>query len=272
MRDFRDAKAMAQTLRHALKAKSVFVTHSESLELVARSFGFSSWNFLAVKIQASKPVTHQPSPMAVPTSTSSGSIVPIIPMRDLVLFPQMVTPVFVGRDKTRRAVERAMAADGRLLVVAQRRGADDHPALDALYPVGVIARVINCLTQVDGTLKLSVLGLERAAIARPVEGEFLTAEVMQFEQTRGDTPEAVALSGAVLDAYQVYAKVDYEAPNEVKARFRLPNIGEPGVLADSVGPLLSVGLDQKQKILATGDVVARLEMILELMKAGQQAA
>ena len=271
MRDFRDAKTMAQTLRQTLKAKSVSLTHSESLELVAKTFGFPDWNFLAAKIQASEPVTGQPSP-AIPPSTSNGSIVPIIPMRDLVLFPQMVTPVFVGRDKTRRAVERAMAADGRLLVVAQRRGADDNPALDALYPVGVIARVINCVTQVDGTLKLSVFGLERAAIVRPVEGEFLTAEVAQVEQTRGDTTEAVALSRAVLDAYQVYAKVDYSAPNEVQARFRLPNIGEPGMLADSVGPLLSVGIDQKQKILATSDVAARLETVLELMKAGQQAA
>jgi uncharacterized protein len=272
MRDFRDAKTMAQTLRQALKAKSVSLSHSESLELVARTFGFPDWNFLAAKIQASEQVTGQPSPVAIPPSTANGSIVPVIPMRDLVLFPQMVTPVFVGRDKTRRAVEGAMAADGRLLVVAQRRGADDNPAFDALYPVGVIARVINCLTQVDGTLKISVFGLERAAIARPVEGEFLTAEVVQVEQTRADTTEAVALSRAVLDAYQVYAKVDYAAPNELQARFRLPNIGEPGVLADSVGPLLSVGIDQKQKILATGDVVARLETVLELMQAGQQAA
>jgi ATP-dependent Lon protease len=168
MRDFRDAKTMAQTLRQALKAKSVSLTHSESLELVAKTFGFSDWNFLAAKIQASAQVAGQPSPIAIPPSTSNGSIVPVIPMRDLVLFPQMVTPVFVGRDKTRRAVERAMAADGRLLVVAQRRGADDNPAFDALYSVGVIARVINCQTQVDGTLKLSVFGLERAAIARPV--------------------------------------------------------------------------------------------------------
>jgi ATP-dependent Lon protease len=157
-------------------------------------------------------------------------------------------------------------------VVAQRRGADDHPALDALYSVGVIARVINCLTQVDGTLKLSVFGLERAAIVRAVEGEFLTAEVVPVEQTRGDTAEAAALSRAVLDAYQAYAKLDYSTPNEAQVRFRLPNIGEPGVLADSVGPLLSVGIDQKQKILETSDVVARLETVLELMKAGQQAA
>jgi ATP-dependent Lon protease len=272
MRDFRDAKAMALTLREVLKAKSVSLTHSESLELVAKTFGLPDWNFLAARIQASRQIADPLPQITVPSATSAGSIVPIIPMRDIVLFPQIVVPIFVGRDKTRRAVEHAMAADGRLLVVAQRRGADDHPALDALYPVGVIARVINCVTQVDGTLKLSVFGLERAEIVRPVEGEFLTAEVVQVEQTRGDTAEAVALSRAVLDAYQAYAQVDYAAPNEVKARFRLPNIGEPGMLADSVGPLLSIGLDQKQKILATGDVVARLETILELMKAGQQAA
>jgi ATP-dependent Lon protease len=111
MRDFRDAKTMAQTLRQALKAKSVSLTHSESLELVARTFGFPDWNFLAAKIQASEPAAGQPVPATVPAATSTGSIVPIIPMRDLVLFPQMVMPVFVGRERTRRAVERAMAEE-----------------------------------------------------------------------------------------------------------------------------------------------------------------
>jgi ATP-dependent Lon protease len=130
MRDFRDAKAMAQTLREALKAKSVSLTHSESLELVARLFGLPDWNFLAARIQASPsaPSVLGTAPPAVPAKAA----VPIIAIRDMVLFPKMVVPVFVGREKTRRAIERALATDRRIVVVTQRRSADDDPALEAL--------------------------------------------------------------------------------------------------------------------------------------------
>ena len=123
MRDFRDAKAMAQTLREALKGKSVSISHSESLELIARSFGLPDWNYLAAKIQASEaaPQLSVTPPVAVAAAMPSGAGTPILPIRDLVVFPQMVVPIFVGRDKTKRAIERAMATDGRILVVTQRR-------------------------------------------------------------------------------------------------------------------------------------------------------
>jgi len=272
MRDFRDAKAMAQTLREAMKAKSVSLTHSESLELVARTFGLPDWNFLAAKIQASQQVSARPSPITVPSSTS-GSIIPIIPLRDLVLFPQMVVPIFVGRDKTRRAIERALTTNRRILVVTQRRAADDDPTLDALYAVGVTAGVVNCVALPDGMLKLVVSGLERAKVVSPVEDEFLAAEAAPIEESRGQTAEAVILSRVVLDTYRVYAKVDYSAlPQDLQARLRLPSIEDPGALADSIAPLLSIGIDRRQQLLETTDVITRLETILELMKAGQQAA
>ncbi len=190
MRDFRDAKAMAHTLRDALKAKSVSLTHSESLELIARTLGLPDWNFLAARIQASQPMLVPSAKGTVPVpSVSTATIVPILPIRDLVLFPQMVTPLFVGREKTRLAVEEAMTADGRVLVVTQRRATDDNPALDALYPVGVTAAIVNCATQVDGTLKLFVSGLERAAIVRLVKAKFMAAEVARIDETGGDTAE-----------------------------------------------------------------------------------
>jgi len=276
MRDFRDAKAMAHTLREALKAKSVSLTHSESLELVAKALGFPDWNFLAAKIQHSQPAfasSEAPVPDAGLAAMPAGAVVPIVPMRDLVLFPQMIAPIFVGRDKTKRAIERALATDRRILVLTQRRSADDDPALDALYSVGVTAAVVNCVTLADATLKLVVSGLERAAVVRPIEEEFLAAEIAPREESRGETVEAVALSGAVADAYRVYANLDYTAvPKPIQARLRLPNIEAPGLLADSVAPLLSAGIDQRQQILEICDVVTRLEKILELLRAGQQAA
>ncbi|SDI33310.1 MULTISPECIES: LON peptidase substrate-binding domain-containing protein [Bradyrhizobium] len=268
MRDFRDAKAMAQTLREALKAKSVSLTHSESLELIARTFGFPDWNFLAARIQAS-----QPAPAVLASAVPTATVVPVLAIRDLVFFPKMVAPVFVAREKTRRAIERALATDRRIIVVAQRRSTDDDPALDALYPVGVSAGIVSCVTIVDGTLKLMLSGLARMSVLRPVEENFLAAEVAPIEETRGQTVEAAALARAVLDAYQVYANVDYSnLPWTLPSRLLLPSIGDPGELADTVASLLSAGIDQRQQLLETGDVVTRLEKILELMKAGQQAA
>ena len=122
MRDFRDAKAMAQTLREALNVKSLPLTHSESLEVVAKILGFRDWHVLAAKIQASHPTATEPGtsvPATILRSIPAGTGIPIFPMRDLVLFPQMITPIFVGRDRTRRAVERAMSGDHRVLEVTR---------------------------------------------------------------------------------------------------------------------------------------------------------
>jgi ATP-dependent Lon protease len=271
MRDFRDAKAMAQTLREALKAKSVSLTHSESLELVAKTLGFADWNFLAAKIQASRSASAMPA--AVRSAVSTTAVVPVLALRDLVLFPQMVVPIFVGREKTKRAIERATATGGRILVVTQKRAADDDPAWDALYPVGVIASVIHNVTLVDGTFKLFVSGIERAAVVRSVEEEFLLAETAPVEETGGQTVEAAALFSAVLEAYQIWAKVDFSAlPEGPRARLLLPDIEDPGILADAVAPLLQVSIEQRQAILETRDVVTRLQTILTLLKAAQQAA
>ena len=180
MRDFRDAKAMAHSLREALKTKSVSLTHSESLELVARTLGLPDWNHLAAQIQSSQP---QPA-SAVTMSIAAAAGIPIVPIRDLVLFPWMVAPIFVGRDKTKRAIERALATDRRVLVLTQRRSADDDPQPDALYAVGVTAAVINCVTLMDGTLKLAISGLERAAVSRAISEEFLAAEIAPIAEQR----------------------------------------------------------------------------------------
>jgi ATP-dependent Lon protease len=119
MRDFRDAKAMAQTLRDALKTKSISVSHSESLELVARTLGFHDWNVLSAAIHSSRPIAVQPGKSAA-RSPGANAVIPIAPMRDVVFFPQLISPIFVGREKTRRAIESAASSDGRLLVVTQK--------------------------------------------------------------------------------------------------------------------------------------------------------
>jgi ATP-dependent Lon protease len=268
MRDFRDAKAMAKTLREALHAKSVVFTNSESQELVARILGFRDWNVLAATIQARQPTaTSVSGQRSIPAATK----IPLVPMRDLVLFPHMISRIFVAREKTRQAVEHALAGDRRVLVVAQRHGGDDHPStLEALYPVGVIANVIDRRTQVDGALKVTVCGLQRSGMVRLTDGRFLAAEFAPVDDERGQSAEAAALSSAVLDAYQIYAEVDFSAlPRGSRARFGLPSIGNPGLLADTVAPLLSASIEQKQQLLETCDVVARLQRLIELMRNGR---
>jgi uncharacterized protein len=125
MRDFRDAKAMAQTLRDALQAKSLSLTHSESLELVAKVLGFHDWNVLSARIASERqqsvagPATTVAATTVAATTVAATALPPIlagaglpaVPVRDFVLFPQMIMPLFVGRDTSKRAVERAMAGD-----------------------------------------------------------------------------------------------------------------------------------------------------------------
>jgi ATP-dependent Lon protease len=243
MRDFRDAKAMAQTLREALNARSVSLTHSESQELVAKILGLRDWNVLAARIQASPPTVVESGtsvPTAVLPSRSAGAGIPVITMQDLVFFPHMTLSIFVGRDDTRRGVEFAMAGDRRVLVVAQRHDVENDPnTLETLYPVGVIASVINRQTQVDGVLKVTLSGLQRTGIVRLFNDDFLKAEFAPIKEGRGQSAEAVTLSRAVLAAYQVYANVDFSSPPPgPRARHRLPSIGDPSLLADTVAPLL----------------------------------
>ena len=264
MRDFRDAKAMAQTLREALKAKSVSLTHSESLELIARVLGFHDWNVLSARIQSEhQSLAAEPSAMP-PISTG----LPTVPLRDLVLFPKMVAPLLMGREASKRAVERAMAGDQRILAVTQRRAADDNPALEGLYRVGVTAGVIDFTTLNDWTIRLIVKGIERVSIVQLAEGQFLTAEIAAIEESRGQEPEAFALARAVVEEFRAYRNADLSAAPYA----RLPHIREPGELADAIAPHLLVEIDRRQDLLETSDVVARLEKILALMKADRQAA
>jgi uncharacterized protein len=263
MRDFRDAKAMAQTLRDELKAKGVSLTHSDNLELVAKVLGFHDWNTLAAKIQsedqANEPGTTVPA-IAKPT-IATGAGLPTVPLRDIVLFPNTVIPLFVGRETTKRALDKARAGDKRILAVTQRRAADDAPAPDALYNVGVIASMMDQVSLEDGTIKLLVRGLERAAILHFAEGEFLTAETTPIQESRGAEEETFNLSRAVLEKLQAHRNIDgLSSPYA-----GLSGIEEPSVLADAIAPLLSADIDKKQELLETSDVVTRLEKIIALM-------
>ena len=169
MRDYRDAKAMAQTLRQAFKDKSVSLTHSESLELIAKVLGLADWNTLSAQIDASLKAV----PAATPTVRK-----PVMPLRDLVLFPDMTTPIYAMRAKTLAAIEQAMAADKEIFSVTQRRAADDEPGPGDLYDIGVVGRPLDIARTPDGAVKMLLQGLRRARVTRfDTQGACLMAEL-----------------------------------------------------------------------------------------------
>jgi uncharacterized protein len=271
MRDFRDAKAMAQTLREALKTKSVSLTHSESLELVAKMLGLHEWNELSAKIQSANPPPVGKPSTSIPASDAplvTRADLPVVPMRDIVLLPQMIVPLFVGRDRTIRALEHAMAEDRRILAVTQRRAEDDFPAPSALYGVGTIASVIDLVKLGDGTLKVLAKCLKRAAIVQWAESPFLAAAVGPIEETRGNDEEALALARAVREKLMAHRKIGILS----SLYDRLSDIEEPGLLADAVASHLTSKIEQKQEILEAADVITRLQKVLALMQTDQQAA
>ena len=269
MRDFRDAKGMAQTLREALKTKSVSLTHSESLELVATILGFHDWNVLSATIQSEvRPAANPGSAIPATVRLAAENQLPTVPLRDIVPFPHLNVPLFAGRAKTIQAVECAMAKDSRILVVTQRRSGDDDPTTADLYGVGLIASVTDLLKLNDGTIKLLVKTLTRATIVRVVEAPVLMAEIPPFGESRGQDEEAISLSTAVLETLLA-------ARNSGQISFlydRWQESKEPGTLADAVAAILPCDIRQKQDLLETGDVVSRLQKILALMKTDQQAA
>jgi uncharacterized protein len=269
MRDFRNAKAMAQTLREALKTKSVSLTHSESLELVATILGFRDWNVLSATIQSEvQPPANPGSTIPARVRLAAENQLPTLPVRDIVVFPHLNVPLFAGRAKTISAVEHAMAEDRRILVVTQRRPVDDNPTAADLYGVGLTANVTDLIKLNDGTIKLLVKTLTRATIVRLVEDPFLTAEIAPFDESRGQDEEAIALSRAVLEALFAARNV-----GQISSVYdRLQENKEPGTLADAVAAILTCDIRQKQDLLETGDVVSRLQKILALMKTDQQAA
>ena len=258
MRDFRDAKAMAQTLREALKSKSVSLTHSESLELIAQILGFRGWNVLSTRIQPERDRT----PIRIPAAGNlpvvplpAGADLPAVPIRDIVLFPHMIVPLCWAQ-KTKRALDCAMAADKRRFVaVTQRQAGDDDPTQEDLYDVGVIASVIDLMPLADGSIRTVARGLKRVTLTRCFGEEMLAANVAPFAESRGDATQGRTLARTVLERFQAYLDVSFASP----PYNRLAHIREPGLLADAIAPLMPIEIGQRQSLLETGNSTARLE-------------
>jgi ATP-dependent Lon protease len=269
MRDFRDTKAMAQTLREALTAKAVSISHSESLELVSRMLGVSDWNTLSALLQAEQRKPPIPATKH-PVETVSY---PAFPIRDFVPFPTTTFPLFVGRDKTQRALERAFERQREVVLVVQKNPAIEDPSSGDVYEIGVLGGLLDVERlpngtmmgdrQVpDGTMKIVIQAYRRVLIRRFVceEGAFL-AEIADLIE--GPIPDSQELIKRAVQGFGRYATIREISMPQTSPAFA--KIRDPGRVADLISVCMDLPIGDKQGLLAILDPVARLESISALL-------
>ena len=190
---------------------------------------------------------------------------PVLPLRDIVVFPQMIVPLFVGRDKSVAALESAMAADKSIFLVSQLDPAEDDPDRDALYDLGVVATVLQLLKLPDGTVRVLVEGQRRATLTALVEeDQHLVAEVEPVEHDEPAGTEVSALMRSVVEQFENYSKLNKKLPAETAVQ--LGQIEEASKLADAVAANINIKVSDKQALLAELNPVRRLEMAFAFME------
>jgi ATP-dependent Lon protease len=196
---------------------------------------------------------------------SSGTFA-VLPLRDIVVFPHMIVPLFVGREKSIRALEEVVKADQHILLATQINATDDDPATDAIYQVGTLASVLQLLKLPDGTVKVLVEGASRAAIKTYTRtDDYYEAEAEALADDVGDKIEAEALARSVVSEFENYVKLNKKVSPEVVSA--VSQIEEPSKLADTIASHLAVKIADKQAILEIPTVAQRLERVLGLMES-----
>lgn len=190
---------------------------------------------------------------------------PLLPLRDVVVFPHMVIPLFVGRPKSIKALEAAMEAGKSIMLVAQKTAAKDEPTDKDLYEVGCIANILQMLKLPDGTVKVLVEGTQRANILSVTDDEsHFHCEAMPIGPEPTESAETEALRRAIVSQFDQYVKLNKKIPPEILTS--LSGIDEPGRLADTIAAHLPIKLEQKQKILEMFNVTERLESLLSQLE------
>ncbi|MBR0659853.1 endopeptidase La [Neoroseomonas oryzicola] len=199
------------------------------------------------------------------TDTIRGELLPVLPLRDIVVFPHMIVPLFVGREKSVRALEAVMKDDKQILLVAQKNAAQDDPGTDDLYQVGTVSTVLQLLKLPDGTVKVLVEGGRRAKIAAFKEtANYFEAFAEPVEETTAEPREAEALARTVVTQFEQYIKLNKKIAPEVLVSIN--QIEEPAKLADTVASHLGLKIPEKQELLETPSVTARLERVFAHME------
>jgi len=200
-----------------------------------------------------------------PTVSADTASLPLLPLRDVVVFPHMVIPLFVGRPKSIKALDVAMDTGKHILLVAQKSAAKDDPSAEDLYPIGSVATVLQMLKLPDGTVKVLVEGTQRARIDRVVdEGEYMSALATYLSTDTGRPHEIEAMRRALLAQFDQYVKLNKKIPPEILTS--MAGVDDGGRLADAIAAHLPLKLEQKQEILEMGDVGKRLEHLLGVLE------
>jgi len=191
---------------------------------------------------------------------------PVLPLRDIVVFPHMIVPLFVGRDKSVRALEDVMQDDKQILLVAQKNAAQDDPAEDDIYDVGTVSTVLQLLKLPDGTVKVLVEGIHRAKVDRYIDNpEFFEVEATVFDDPETDDEDIEALSRSVVTQFEQYIKLNKKIPPEVLVSInQIENVDK---LADTVASHLALKISEKQELLEIASVTERLERVYAYMEA-----
>ncbi|MGO9430197.1 endopeptidase La [Rhodoblastus sp.] len=191
---------------------------------------------------------------------------PVLPLRDIVVFPHMIVPLFVGREKSIRALEEVMKADKFILLATQMNAAEDDPKPEAVFSAGVLASVLQLLKLPDGTVKVLVEGMARAKVSRYTRtDEYYEAEAEVAPEELPDPVEAEALARSVASEFEGYVKLNKKVSPEVVSA--VAQIDDPGKLADTVASHLSVKITDRQSVLEMTSVAKRLEKCLALMES-----
>src|SRR5881296_762493 len=207
--------------------------------------------------------TAKPRPPLAPGETRAY---PVLPLRDIVVFPHMIAPLFVGRKKSILALEEVMRSDTFILLAAQKNASDDDPATEAIYEVGTLASVLQLLKLPDGTVKVLVEGAERAKILKYSDrADYYEANAAALEDVAGERVETEALARSVVNEFEGYVKLNKKVSPEVVGVVQ--QIEDYAKLADTVASHLAVKIPDKQLILETPSVTERLEKVLGLMES-----
>ena len=199
-------------------------------------------------------------------SEANMSVLPLLPLRDVVVYPHMVVPLFVGREKSILALESAMEADKQIVLVAQKDPSEDDPGVDDVYQVGTLATILQMLKLPDGTLKVLVEGLGRVSVLNSFqEDDFIKASAQELSSNDLLEDESDALMRSTTNLFEQYVNLSKKIPSEVIAT--VTAIEDGNRLADTVASHMSLSLEQKQEVLEIADLTERLEHLMSSMEA-----
>jgi ATP-dependent Lon protease len=196
---------------------------------------------------------------------TSQDVFAVLPLRDIVVFPHMIVPLFVGREKSIAALEEVMREDKRILLVAQKNASDDDPTPEQMYDIGTVGSILQLLKLPDGTVKVLVEGLERASVEEYTDrDEFFEARATIMPVTDEDGEETEALARTAVTQFESYVKLNKKVPQEAVAS--ITQIDDFAKLADSIAAHLAIKISEKQELLETASVARRLEKVFGLME------